>query len=132
MNTRVRFRFVRFRNYKDFRDYSISLRPFNVMVGPNNCGKSTIIGAFRILSEGIRRAKARKPDYVELPEGPTPAYPVELEGLPVSTENVFTDYDDSEPAVVVFGLSNNNRLKLVFPEIKKCYLVCEASTKAVH
>lgn len=121
MNNKVRLRSVRFRNYKAFHDYSISLRRFNVMVGPNNCGKSTIIGAFKILSEGIRRAKVRKPDYVELPEGKTLAYPVELEGLPVSTENVFTDYDDSEPAVVVFGLSNNNRLKLVFPDISKCY-----------
>jgi AAA domain, putative AbiEii toxin, Type IV TA system len=132
MNHKVRLRSVRFRNFKAFRDYSMSLRSFNVMVGPNNCGKSTIIGAFKILSEGIRRAKARKPDYVDLPGGKTLAYPVELEGLPVSTENVFTDYDDSQSAVVLFGLSNNNRLKLVFPEISKCYLVCETRNKTVH
>lgn len=42
---------VRFRNYKAFPDFVINLREFNVLVGPNNAGESTALGAFRILSE---------------------------------------------------------------------------------
>ena len=31
----LRITSIRFRNYKAFEDYSISLGPFNVLVGPN-------------------------------------------------------------------------------------------------
>ena len=57
MNDQVHFTFVRFHRYKAFRDYSISLHHFNILVGPNNSGKSTVLGAFRILAEGIRKAR---------------------------------------------------------------------------
>lgn len=40
MSEKLRITSIRFRNYKAFRDYSISLNPFNVLVGPNNAGKS--------------------------------------------------------------------------------------------
>ena len=77
MSEKLRISSIRFRNYKAFRDYSISLNPFNVLVGPNNAGKSTVLGAIRILSEGIRRARAKSPELIydthEPPEQPTPA-----------------------------------------------------------
>ncbi|HSU83606.1 MAG TPA: AAA family ATPase, partial [Thermoanaerobaculia bacterium] len=38
---------VEFRNFKAFSHFSISLQSLNILVGPNNCGKSTILGAFR-------------------------------------------------------------------------------------
>ncbi|MGB7748437.1 MAG: AAA family ATPase [Verrucomicrobiia bacterium] len=43
MSEKLRITSIRFRNYKAFRDYSISLAPFNVLVGPNNAGKSTVL-----------------------------------------------------------------------------------------
>jgi hypothetical protein len=102
------------------------------MVGPNNSGKSTIIGALRILSEGIRRAKARKAEFLNLPLGDVFGYRIDLDGLPISTENVFTDYDDSEPAIVTFRLSNKNAIQLVFPSVNECYLIPETATKQVR
>lgn len=45
---------VHFKRYKAFANFKISLQDFNVLVGPNNAGKSTIIGVFRILAEGLR------------------------------------------------------------------------------
>ncbi len=63
------FTSVRFRNYKALKNFSVSLRRLNVLVGPNNCGKSTILGAFRILAEGIRRARFRKPELIRLDGG---------------------------------------------------------------
>ena len=44
---------VKYKNYKAFKSYTVKLKDFNVLVGPNNAGKSTVIGSFRILSEGI-------------------------------------------------------------------------------
>lgn len=127
-----RFTSVRFRNYKAFRHYSVALTPFNVLVGPNNSGKSTILGAFRILAEGMRKARARNPEYITLPDGDQWGYRVSLEDLPVSTENIFNDYDDSIPATVDFRLSNGNELRLVFPEVGSCLLFCRPKSRIVQ
>lgn len=123
------FTSVSFRNYKALRQYSIALRGFNILVGPNNAGKSTILGAFRILSEGMRKAASRK---AELLSGTTWGYKVPLDDLPVSTENIFSNYDDSEPAIIDFRLSSGNHLELRFPEPNLCYLICKSKTRAMR
>jgi energy-coupling factor transporter ATP-binding protein EcfA2 len=124
MSERLRITSIRFRNYKAFRDYSISLNPFNVLVGPNNAGKSTVLGAIRILSEGIRRARSKSSDLMEDAKGhQVRGYPVRLEGLPISTENVFHNYDESTAATVEFRLSNGSTLNLYFPQRGECYLI---------
>jgi len=124
MKEKLRITSIRFRNYKAFKDFSISLGSFNVLVGPNNAGKSTVLGALRILSEGVRRARSKNPDLIQGPKGlQTRAYPIRLEGLPVSTENVFHNYDESNPATIEFRLSNGNGLTLFFTERGQCNLV---------
>jgi len=59
MASEVTITSVRFRNFKAFKDFSVSLDHMNILVGPNNSGKSTIIGAFRALDAGLRKARAR-------------------------------------------------------------------------
>jgi energy-coupling factor transporter ATP-binding protein EcfA2 len=126
MNENLHITSIRFRNYKAFSDYSIALGPFNVLVGPNNAGKSTVLGAMRLLAEGMRRARSKSPSHISGPKGfQVRAYPIRLEGLPVSTENVFHNYNDSVPATVEFRLSNHNTLTLFFPERGECHLVPE-------
>src|SRR5262245_46299934 len=126
MDERRRITSIRFRNYKAFKEFSISLGPFNVLVGPNNAGKSTVLGAIRILSEGIRRARSKSPELIDGPKGhQVKGHPVNLTGLPVSTENVFHNYDDSSPATIEFRLSNGATLTLSFPESRVCYLIPE-------
>ena len=109
------FTSVSFRNYKALRQYSVSLRRFNVLVGPNNSGKSTILGAFRILAEGMRKAAARNPEWIHLREEESWGYRVPLDELPIAMENVFSNYDDSQPAKIDFRLSSGNRIELKMP-----------------
>ena len=123
---------VKFMHYKAFRNFSLHLQEFNVLVGPNNSGKSTIVGAFRILHEGLRKARAKSPDRVEVDRVAMLAYKLNLDGLPVAAENIFHEYDDSQPASVVFRLSNDNVLKLHFPERGVCLLVAEPKTGDVR
>jgi energy-coupling factor transporter ATP-binding protein EcfA2 len=124
---------IRFKNYKSFRRYTITLNKFNVLVGPNNSGKSTIIGSLKILSEGIRKAKSRTPIKIKGPEGiDTLGYEIDLKNVPVATENIFYNYDDSEPAIITFNLSNKNYLKLFFFEPGFCYMVCETSQAIIR
>lgn len=124
MSARLQITSIHFSNYKAYRDYTVPLDAFNMLVGPNNAGKSTIIGSLRILSEGLRRARSRSSDRVDGPDGiEVPGYPIKLEKLPVSTENVFHNYDHSSPATVTFQLSNGNALILFFASAGECVLI---------
>lgn len=117
---------VKFENFKAFSAFTLKLRDFNILVGPNNAGKSTIVAAFRILAAGLRRANARKAILFQGPSGPTLGHRVELDALSVAGENVFFNYDDSSAASVRFTLSNGHSLILYFPEQDTCYLIPDA------
>lgn len=132
MSPQEHFSSVHFHHYKAFKDFSISLDRFNILVGPNNAGKSTILGAFRILSEAIRKARSRNPVLVRGPNGTTHGYQIDLGNSTVAMENVFFDYDDSEPATVRFKISNGNELILYFPEPNVCNLICQTTGKTIH
>ena len=108
----------------DFRRFkALPLRRFNILVGPNNSGKSTILAAFRILAAGLRRANTRKAVPVLGPIGHTMGHGIDLTSISVAEENIFFNYDDSQPATVEFHLSNGNSLLLYFPEQGICNLI---------
>ena len=129
MATNPVFTSVAFRNFKALSDFSLKLHRKNVLVGPNNAGKSTIISAFRALSAAIRTGRARAPDFVSLPGGDSAiGYRVPEDSLPISTENVHTDLADAETSVT-FRISTGNRLKLLFPAEGGCLLIPEVDGK---
>jgi hypothetical protein len=125
-------RFVRleFTRFKAFERYRIDLRRFNVLVGPNNAGKSTIVGAFRILAEALRRANNKKAEIVIGPRGRVSGYSIDLKNAFFAEENIFFDYDDEHPAEIKFLLDNGNSLNLFFPERESCYLIPDAQGRS--
>lgn len=131
MNELHHFVKVDFTRFKAFRSFSLRLRQFNVLVGPNNAGKSTILAAFRILSAGLRKATTRKAEVVRGPHGDTYGYNVELDSASVAEENIHHNYDDSQHASVEFTLSNGNKLLLFFGEGGNCRLIAHAN-RACH
>ncbi len=53
------------RNYKGFEQFSLKLASkTSILVGPNNAGKSTAIGALRLAAQLINYAKLRKTEFV--------------------------------------------------------------------
>jgi hypothetical protein len=116
---------VDFARFKAVDKFTLNLRHFNILVGPNNAGKSTILAAFRILAAAMRRASTRKAEIVRGPLGPAPGHNIDLSAVSVAEENIFYNYDDSEPASVRFRLSNKNELLLYFPERDACFLIPE-------
>jgi energy-coupling factor transporter ATP-binding protein EcfA2 len=120
---------ARFTRYKAFQNFQIALQDFNVLVGPNNAGKSTIIGAFRILAEGLRRARAKSPEPINVKGFSGWGYRLNISDLPIASENIFFDYDDSEPAQIRFRLSNGNHLRLYFPEQSECIFIAETNDR---
>ena len=119
----TQFTRVVFKRFKAFQSFSLHLRRFNILVGPNNAGKSTILAAFRILAAGLRKANSRKPQIVNGPEGQSNGYLVDLTALSIAEENIFFDYDESQPATVTFTLNNKKSLVLYFPEAGSCSLI---------
>jgi energy-coupling factor transporter ATP-binding protein EcfA2 len=122
---------IRYNNYKTFRQYSVSINDFNILVGPNNSGKSTVIGSLKILAEALRKARSRNPVFVKGPNGSIRGYEVDLSNVPVATENVFYNYDDTTPAKVTFRLSNGAKLLLYFPERDVCLMIPETGGKQI-
>lgn len=120
----LRFTRLEFTNFKAFRKFSVPLDHVNVLVGPNNSGKSTVIAAFRTLEVALRRARSRKPERLVDAPGQPIGYPLSLNLLPISTENIATDYDEVE-AQISFRLSNGNKLQIHFPLSRQFYLVAE-------
>lgn len=128
----TRFIEVEFHRFKAFQHYRLHLKEFNILVGPNNAGKSTVLTAFRILASSLRRANARKATIVRSLEGQAHGHHVELGDISVADENIFHNYDDSEDAYVKFHLSNGNSLMLFFPIDGGCTLVPYTKDKPAH
>ena len=122
---------VRFDGYKAFRSFSLSLQRMNVLVGPNNSGKSTIIRAFRILEVALRQANAKKAEMIQINDQNYMGYRISDRNFPVSLENVHTDYEESD-ARIRFRCNNGNSLELLFPSDGGCILVPNAQGKQCH
>ena len=128
----TRFVRVEFSRFKAFKRFNLSLRHFNILVGPNNAGKSTILAAFRILAAGMRRAYSRSPEVIRGPisMGMIHGYRIDLSSISIAEENLFYNYDDSEAAIIRFKISNSNELLLYFPEQGTCYLIPQSNGKS--
>ncbi len=131
--TDVAVRSVDYRNFKALARFHLSFERMNLLVGPNNAGKSTIGDSLRLLSAGIRAARSRSPtrfrdfDHVE-----RYGYQIAVGNLGISTVNVHTDYAE-EAATATFTLTNGNRLRLYFPpEEDICYLMTDANDRPTY
>ncbi len=121
----IRITSIQFDQFKAFSHYAISLDRVNILVGPNNSGKSTVIGALRALASGLRIARSQSPQRIELDSRHRLAYRIPEDSLPISLENIHTDYDSID-SKLTFNLSNRNKLHIVFPKGGGCFLVPES------
>ena len=120
----IRITSIHFDKFKAFPRYTLSLDRMNILVGPNNSGKSTVIGALRALSSGLRIARTRRPERIEFESEYSIGYRIPEDSLPISLENVHTNYE-STTSKITFNLSNRNKLHLLFPEEGDCFLIPE-------
>ena len=127
----LRYTQVVFKRFKAFESFTLKLQRMNIMVGPNNAGKSTVLAAFRVLEAGLRKARARRATLVEGPEGLRYGYRVDLTALSIGDENIFFNYEESKPASVTFSLTGGKQLALYFPETRVCYLFADDPNEQV-
>jgi energy-coupling factor transporter ATP-binding protein EcfA2 len=122
---------VSFKNYKALRNYSISLQSVNILVGPNNSGKSTILSAFRILEYGIRLANSKSADRISANNAWYYGHKLPESNMPSSLENVHSDYSE-EDSKIEFKLSNKASFFLFFPTSGECLFCWNSPGKPIN
>ena len=65
------------------------------------------------------------------PNGLVRGYSVDLAELSIGEENIFFNYDESEPALVTFSLTGDKKLVLYFPEAGSCFLIADDPQRSV-
>ncbi len=104
----------------------------NIMVGPNNCGKSTIISSFRILDVGLKIAFAKSA--IRIPSfngGYTFGHQISENHIPVAVENVHTNYGDIDSRIE-FRVSNGNKFFLYFPVEGGCFISWKTEGRSIR
>ncbi len=124
MSSEVHIVRIDYENYKALRKLALHLDHMNVLVGPNNSGKSTIISSLRALDTAIRHARAKSPGWIKVDGLDRLGYTLNTMSLPISTDNVSTNYDNV-CAKVHYKLSNGTKLELGFPTQNSCYFCVE-------
>ncbi|TFV73062.1 hypothetical protein E4K64_21200 [Bradyrhizobium frederickii] len=119
------FTSVKFRNFKSLRDYTVHLKRTNILVGPNNAGKSSILDAFRVLGAAQTFAMRRNPTPLTIGRDTISGYEIPQSQLPISLENIHTDYHSEHETSVTFQIENGNKLQLLFFENSRCVLVAD-------
>jgi len=92
-------------SYKGFENHTISLRRTNVLVGANNAGKSTALGALRLIAAMLPQARRTAPSSTGEVEGrPTRGWPITaaaVETSAFSDENIRHDFRRIETRIEV-------------------------------
>lgn len=83
MADKVRISNIHFSEFKAFPKFSLHLDRITILVGPNNSGKSTIIGALRALGNGIRIAHRKAPERIDLGGTRLSGYRIPENSLPI-------------------------------------------------
>ncbi|HTB05064.1 MAG TPA: AAA family ATPase [Bradyrhizobium sp.] len=122
---------VRFRNFKSLKDFTIHLRAVNVLVGPNNAGKSTVLDAFRILMAAHGFASRRLPQVIQINNETIAGYEIPPSLIPVSLTNIHSDYQTDQETSLVFTLDNGNEIKLRFYDNARCIMTIDAKQRTV-
>lgn len=94
----------------------------NVLVGPNNAGKSTILDAFRAMAASHRHACRRVPSPIFVNGSTVVGYDVPMSNFPISLANVHSDYQTDQETSVTFTLENGNKLQLRFYDNARCVM----------
>ncbi|WP_426228035.1 ATP-dependent nuclease [Pararhizobium sp. DWP3-4] len=104
---------IRLTNFRKYENYIVSCKKGNVLVGPNNAGKSGIIEALRILDNCIRITRRKKPIPIQMPNGDVGDGFLILESaIDVELSHSSHNYIDA-PSILEYKISNGTKAIIV-------------------
>ena len=92
---------LKIENFKQFDSFQVRFRDVNILVGPNNAGKSTTLDAIRILSDVLDYAKRRRPTMQSHGEhGVCETYTLDNSLININILNCVRNYGDDDARLV--------------------------------
>jgi len=120
-------RSIEFRDYKSFSRFILSARERNVLVGPNNAGKSTALDAFRIAFDALRIASRRNAVLKSHdPFGVCSTWMIPVSAIQNDLRACIHNFGDG-PAQIAIKLENGNSFVISIPSDGdlECFLVTD-------
>lgn len=99
---------MKLKNFRCFENFTVEFDKFNVIVGKNNSGKSTIIDALKLVSNVVRYAPYRN-RYLEDRD------------IPFSTVNLKYNYNNDEESSIFAKFSDGTAIEIIFPIEERPY-----------
>jgi len=127
----VQVKSIEFRDYKAFGSFKISCRAKNVLVGPNNAGKSTALDALRVTFDILRNIRRRNSELRSHgQDGVCPTWRIPTTAVQTDLRYCVHNFGDGK-AYIVVKLDNGNSLTIEMsngdPLI--CYLKTEITPR---
>ncbi|MCI0449502.1 MAG: AAA family ATPase [Chlorobi bacterium] len=113
---------LRLQNFKCFEDYTIRFDKFNLIVGRNNSGKSTIIDALKLVSVLRRYGPYRQFFKFKDGEDTIAACYLEERDVDFPLINIRYNYKDEE-SIIHAKFTDDNEVKIIFPPEGKPYAI---------
>src|SRR6056297_3233386 len=118
---------LQFQDYKTFGKFTLSAKAKNVLVGPNNAGKSTALDAFRIASDALRYAGRRNAFFKSQgKDGVCSTWEVPNSAIQTDLRYCIHNFGDGRAKISIV-LENGNSFVLLVPNDGplECYLKTE-------
>lgn len=119
---------IRLTNFKGFSDFTVHVKGSTYLVGPNNAGKSTIIGSLRLAAGLLAHAKRIKPrdrrrdDVVDREYWAYPLLRSQLSAF--EEENVRHEFREVDARIEIF-FSNGAKLVICWPNENPAFFYLE-------
>jgi len=104
------------RNYKAFRAFDIDLGRRNLLIGPNNAGKSTLVSVLRLVAHLVRPGQLRGFERVDSGLGVL----LDLDALDIPTANLGHNYA-RRPSKITAYFDENFQLQVTLSANGPCY-----------
>ena len=120
-------RSIQLEDYKRFSRFKINAKQGNILVGPNNSGKSSILDALRLLEAGLKLTR-RKPEPIYVSGRSVFGYKIPHANLPFSSDNVVRNYRDDHAKIKLVHENGNAAVFLIRPDEQAFFYVEVGST----
>ncbi len=119
---------IEIRNFKKFDRYSVSCSNLNVLTGPNNAGKSTILDALRITADVLKYSSYRRATPINCNGEVVFGFEMDSALFGIDIQSIQKDYSDNQAEIKV-TIENGVSLliEISADDRVKAYLVGSAS-----
>lgn len=122
---------LEFFDYKSFPHFSISARAKNILVGPNNAGKSTSLDALRTAFDALRYASRRTAVLKsQRDHGVCSTYTVPQSAIQVDLRYCIHNFEDRSAKIVIAANNGNSFAIKLNPEADlECFLISDTEAQ---